>query len=77
MPKPKQTPSQQFGEVMGLAALLPISVIIGYVIGHYLDNWRGTTYFTVIFLILGAVAGIVSLLREIQKSNVGKGNGGA
>ena len=69
MPKPNQTPSQQFGEVMGLAAHIPISVMIGYAIGHYLDLWQSTTYFTPIFLILGAVAGLVGLVREIQKGN--------
>ena len=49
---------------MGLAALIPISVMIGYAIGHYLDLWQSTTYFTPIFLILGAVAGLVGLVRN-------------
>ena len=57
---------------MGLAALIPISVMIGYAIGHYLDLWQSTTYFTPIFLILGAVAGLVGLVREIQKGNQSK-----
>ena len=61
--------SEQFGEVMGLAALLPISVLVGYVMGHYLDQWLGTTYLTTVFLLLGAASGIISLVREIQKSS--------
>ena len=61
--------SEQFGELMGLAALLPISVLVGYGMGHYLDLWLGTTYFTVIFILLGAAAGLISLIREIQKSS--------
>lgn len=68
MPKPKSSMSEQFGALMGLAALLPISVVIGYVIGQFLDGKFGTTYMTVIFLLLGAAAGIISLVREIQKA---------
>ena len=67
MPKPKRSMSEQFGELMGLAALLPICVVIGYVAGHFLDGKFGTTYLTLIFLLLGAAAGIISLIREIQK----------
>lgn len=68
MPKPKSSMSEQFGEVMGLAALLPLCVVIGYFIGQFLDGKFGTTYLTVVFLLLGAAAGIISLVREIQKS---------
>ena len=59
--------SEQFGELMGLVALMPICVVIGYVVGQFLDGKFGTTYLTVIFLLLGAAAGIISLIREIQK----------
>ena len=68
MPKPKSSMQKQFGELMGLAALLPISVVIGYFIGQFLDGKFGTTYMTPVFLLLGAAAGIISLIREIQKS---------
>ena len=54
---------------MGLAALIPISVMIGYAIGHYLDLWQSTTYFTPIFLILGAVAGLVGLVRNHRQTS--------
>ena len=59
--------SEQFGELIGLAALMPICVVIGYFVGQFLDGKFGTTYLTVIFLLLGAAAGIISLIREIQK----------
>lgn len=65
--------SGQFGALMGLAALLPISVVIGYVIGQFLDGKFGTTYMTVIFLLLGAAAGIISLIREIRKATKNDG----
>ena len=67
MPKPKSSMSEQFGELIGLAALMPICVVIGYFVGQFLDGKFGTTYLTVIFLLLGAAAGIISLIREIQK----------
>ena len=67
MPKPKSSMAEQFGELMGLAALLPISVVIGYIMGQFLDGKFGTTYMTTVFLLLGAAAGLLSLIREIQK----------
>ena len=74
-PKPKNTPMQQVGEYMGLAFLLPISVVIGYAIGYYLDQWFGTTYLRIIFLVLGVVSGFISLVKELQKRE--KSDGGA
>ena len=74
-PKPKNTPMQQVGEYMGLAFLLPISVVIGYAIGYYLDQWFGTTYLRIIFLVLGVASGFISLVKELQKRE--KSDGGA
>ena len=65
--------SEQFGELIGLAALMPICVVIGYFVGQFLDGKFGTTYLTVIFLLLGAAAGIISLIREIQKMTTKNG----
>ena len=73
MPKPKSSMSEQFGELIGLAALMPICVVIGYFVGQFLDGKFGTTYLTVIFLLLGAAAGIISLIREIQKMTTKNG----
>ena len=74
-PKPKNTPMQQVGEYMGLAFLLPISVVIGYAIGYYLDQWFGTTYLRIVFLVLGVASGFISLVKELQKRE--KSDGGA
>ena len=73
MPKPKSSMAEQFGELIGLAALMPICVVIGYFVGQFLDGKFGTTYLTVIFLLLGAAAGIISLIREIQKMTTKNG----
>ena len=74
-PNPKNTPMQQVGEHMGLAFLLPISVVIGYAIGYYLDQLFGTTYLRIVFLVLGVASGFISLVKELQKRE--KSDGGA
>jgi F0F1-type ATP synthase assembly protein I len=53
---------------LGLAFLLPLCVFIGYVFGKYLDRAFGTNFLYIVFLLLGVAAGIIELLREINKS---------
>lgn len=55
---------------MGL--LLPVSTFVGYAIGYGLDRFFGTKFLTIVFLILGTVAGFVQLYRELTR-NAGDG----
>jgi F0F1-type ATP synthase assembly protein I len=54
----------------GIATMLPAATFVGYLIGHWLDQWLGTGYLTMVFLILGIVSGFVQLIRELTR-NVG------
>lgn len=55
------------GQYTSLAFLLPASTVIGYGIGYLLDRALGTTFLTVVFLLLGIAAGFVQLIRQVQK----------
>jgi F0F1-type ATP synthase assembly protein I len=55
------------GRYSGLAFILPVSAVVGYIIGYLLDKAFGTHFLYLVFLVLGIVAGFVQLLREAQK----------
>ena len=59
---------QQAGKYLGLAFLLPCCTLVGYIIGHYLDKAFGTTWLTLVFLLLGIAAGFIELFREMNAS---------
>lgn len=62
----------QFGRYSGLAFLLPVSILVGYVIGYLLDKAFGTTYLRIIFLFLGIASGMIELIRELNKDDAAK-----
>jgi F0F1-type ATP synthase assembly protein I len=49
-----------------VAMTLPGAVIGGYLIGYGLDKWLGTTFFKIVFLLLGVVAGFAELIRVLM-----------
>jgi F0F1-type ATP synthase assembly protein I len=63
---PKKT-AARFAEYSSLALLLPASTVVGYLIGHWLDGALGTTWLTILFLVLGSAAGFVQLIRQIMR----------
>jgi F0F1-type ATP synthase assembly protein I len=63
---------RQIGKYSGLAFLLPVSILVGYTIGYFLDKAFGTTYLKVVFLFLGIIAGMIELIRELTKDDAGK-----
>jgi len=68
--KPKrraETQWQQFSRYSSMVMLLPSSVLVGYLMGYYLDKLFGTHFLYIVFLILGIAAGLVSFLREALK----------
>ena len=69
VPPPRKTTFARFANYSGLAFLLPISTFVGYLIGHWLDKWLGTTWLTVVFIIFGSVAGFVQLIRQIMQDS--------
>ncbi len=69
MPQRKKTAAARFADYSGLALLLPVSTFVGYVIGHLLDKWLGMSWLTIVFIILGSVAGFVQLIRQIMRDS--------
>ena len=62
----KSVSFQQLSSLIGVGLVFPISIVIGYGIGYYLDRWLGTTYLKVVFLLLGIASGFVSFFRSIS-----------
>ena len=50
-----------------IATALPASTFAGYLIGHWMDQWLGTGYLTMVFLILGIAGGFVQLIRGLTR----------
>ena len=70
----KKTAAARYAQFSGLALLLPASTFVGYVIGYYLDRAFGTTWLKIVFLLLGSVAGFVTLIREIMRESHDNGD---
>lgn len=42
--------------------MFPSSILVGFVMGHFLDKWLKTDpYLTIVFIIYGILAGFVNL----------------
>jgi len=54
-------------DAMHLALILPVSVVVGYGIGAALDHVFGTTFWGVLGLIVGVIAGMRDLIRKLNK----------
>ncbi len=54
---------------------LGFAVIIGLVVGQYLDKWLGTEpWLLLLFLIFGMAAGFRSVFRLLKDMNTGNGD---
>jgi len=69
---PKDDWYRQFGKYYGLAFLLPTCILVGYVLGYFLDKAFGTHILRIIFLFLGIAAGMIELIRELNKDDGGQ-----
>jgi F0F1-type ATP synthase assembly protein I len=67
MPGNERNRWQQVGRYSALAFLLPASTFMGYLIGWLLDRVFGTSFLSVVFLLLGIAAGFVEMVRMVQK----------
>ena len=50
-----------------MALTLPVGTGLGYLLGWWLDSRFGTTWLKILFLILGSIAGFVTLIRQIMQ----------
>jgi F0F1-type ATP synthase assembly protein I len=69
---PKDNLFRAFGKYYGLAFLLPTSILVGYAIGYFLDKAFGTGFLKIVFLLLGIAAGMIELIRELNKPDDSK-----
>jgi F0F1-type ATP synthase assembly protein I len=67
MPRREKTLAAMVGEYSSMAFLIPISTFVGYAIGYLLDKAFHTHFLYIPFLILGAVGGIVEIVRTLLK----------
>lgn len=64
----KRVSFQQLSSLISIGMVFPISIVIGYGIGYYLDQWLGTKYLKIVFLLFGIASGFVSFFRSIANA---------
>jgi len=69
---PKNDLYRTFGKYSGLAFLLPTCILVGYIIGYFLDKAFGTHFLKIVFLLLGVASGMIELIRELTKDDGGQ-----
>jgi ATP synthase protein I len=70
----KDDKRQRFQQLNLLSAGLafPVSIVIGYASGYYLDRWLGTSFLKIVFLLFGIAAGFVAFYRTIVDAEKGE-----
>jgi F0F1-type ATP synthase assembly protein I len=66
---PKDNVTRQLGKYYNIAFLLPACILVGFGMGYGLDKVFGTGFLKIIFLLLGVVAGIIEVIRELSKDD--------
>ena len=61
-------------EYTTLAFVLPVSALVGYIIGYLMDKEFETTWMYLAGLILGIIAGFVQLIRQLMRDTRDDGN---
>ena len=56
------------GSAFKLGTELVAAAVVGTIIGFILDNWFGTKpWFIIIFFIIGAIAGMLNVIRVAKR----------
>jgi F0F1-type ATP synthase assembly protein I len=69
---PKDNVVRQLGKYYGVVFLLPASMLVGWLIGYFLDKVFGTQILKIVFLFLGVAAGIIEVIRELSAADADK-----
>jgi ATP synthase protein I len=64
-----ENPAVLWARYSQLAFIIPASVVIGLLLGKFLDYWFHTHWLFLAGVIAGAVAGFVDLIRTILRDN--------
>jgi ATP synthase protein I len=68
-PSGEQSAWRALAALSSIGIALVLATVIGLGAGYYADRWLGTKpWLTVIGLVLGIVAGFVSLFRTVKKA---------
>jgi F0F1-type ATP synthase assembly protein I len=65
-PRP-QSPMVVAGRYLSLAFVLPATTFAGYATGYLLDQWLGTSYLYIVFLLFGIAGGLIQIVRQFSK----------
>ena len=65
--KNEPKPLTWLGKYRSLALTLPASVVAGYILGSFFDKWLQIPFLRVLGLLLGMVAGLVQIFRELNR----------
>jgi F0F1-type ATP synthase assembly protein I len=57
----------QVGRYSSLAFVLPVSTLVGFLLGWLLDKLFHTHFLYLVFLGLGAAAGFLELIRQVRR----------
>lgn len=61
---------RKFADLASLGLVLPSSIVVGLVIGYYMDKWLGTAPWLLLgFTLLGIASGLISFIRGVIKYN--------
>jgi ATP synthase protein I len=67
---------KKLAEVSSLGLMLPSSIVVGLIFGHFLDRLFGThPWLLLIFTCLGVISGLLSLFRGLKKYEKDRYNG--
>ena len=66
---PKDDLVRELGKYYHIAFLLPACILVGFGIGYGLDKLFGTGILKIIFLLLGVAAGIIEVIRELNRDD--------
>lgn len=64
----------QVSRYLSLAFILPVSTLVGYVIGWLLDKLFHTHFLYLVFMLLGIVAGFLEVFRGLEDETRRDGN---
>jgi len=59
---------------LSLALTLPASVMAGYILGTFADNWLHFPLLRVIGIVLGMCAGLIQIVRELSRETKPNGS---
>lgn len=73
--EPEKPLFKQLLEASSVGIQLVLSTFVGFAMGYYLDKFFGTSpWLTVIFLVLGIIAGFYDLVKVARNQNGPKKN---